>query len=234
MREPIRPGETLREDLDALGIERDGARAPHRGTGNRITQILNGRRAVTDDTALRLGHFFGTSGEFWLNLQKLCRGLRSARTARRSPGYQPWTRPRTCTRQADRPPPSGSRAFLPSPPCWMSPSRTSTRYPHAAYVAEYPHVLDQLPRSTPARIVTRRPLVAVQSTAAWHRIQRLQRQSPTGSPALPRRGKQLRRSQWSFSLSNSSRRRSARKSLTVERIKTLRVFAGHVVMPRSE
>ena len=38
---------------------------------NRITEILNGRRAVTGDTALRLGHFFGTSGEFWLNLQKL-------------------------------------------------------------------------------------------------------------------------------------------------------------------
>ena len=38
---------------------------------NRITEILNGRRAVTGDTALCLGHFFGTPGEFWLNLQKL-------------------------------------------------------------------------------------------------------------------------------------------------------------------
>lgn len=38
---------------------------------NRITGILNGRRAVTGDTALRLGHFFGTSPEFWMNLQKL-------------------------------------------------------------------------------------------------------------------------------------------------------------------
>ena len=38
---------------------------------NRVTRILNGRRAVTGDTALRLGRFFGTSGEFWLNLQKL-------------------------------------------------------------------------------------------------------------------------------------------------------------------
>jgi plasmid maintenance system antidote protein VapI len=38
---------------------------------NRITEILNGRRAVTGDTALRLGHFFGTSPEFWMNLQKL-------------------------------------------------------------------------------------------------------------------------------------------------------------------
>ena len=38
---------------------------------NRVTQILNGRRAITGDTALRLAHFFGTSPEFWLNLQKL-------------------------------------------------------------------------------------------------------------------------------------------------------------------
>ena len=38
---------------------------------NRIAEILTGRRAVTGDTALRLGRFFGTSGEFWLNLRKL-------------------------------------------------------------------------------------------------------------------------------------------------------------------
>jgi len=38
---------------------------------NRVTGILNGQRAVTGDTALRLGHFFGTSPEFWLNLQSL-------------------------------------------------------------------------------------------------------------------------------------------------------------------
>ena len=38
---------------------------------NRITEILNGQRSLTGDTALRLGHFFGTSPEFWLNLQSL-------------------------------------------------------------------------------------------------------------------------------------------------------------------
>ena len=38
---------------------------------NRVTQILNGTRAVTGDTALRLAHFFGTSAQFWLNLQSL-------------------------------------------------------------------------------------------------------------------------------------------------------------------
>jgi addiction module HigA family antidote len=38
---------------------------------NRVTGILNGQRAITGDTALRLAHFFGTSAEFWLNLQNL-------------------------------------------------------------------------------------------------------------------------------------------------------------------
>jgi len=49
---------------------------------NRITGILNGRRAVTGDTALRLAHFFGTSAEFWLNLQ----GLYELRTAQQKSG----------------------------------------------------------------------------------------------------------------------------------------------------
>jgi addiction module HigA family antidote len=38
---------------------------------NRVTQILNGARGITGDTALRLAHFFGTSAQFWLNLQAL-------------------------------------------------------------------------------------------------------------------------------------------------------------------
>jgi addiction module HigA family antidote len=38
---------------------------------NRVTGILNGRRAITGDTALRLAHFFGTRAEFWLNLKNL-------------------------------------------------------------------------------------------------------------------------------------------------------------------
>ena len=71
MREPIHPGETLREDLDALGISASELARRIEVPVNRITEILNGRRSVTGDTALRLGHFFGSSGEFWLNLQKL-------------------------------------------------------------------------------------------------------------------------------------------------------------------
>ena len=71
MRDPIHPGETLREDLEALGMSAAELARRIEVPVNRITEILNGRRAVTGDTALRLGRFFGTSGEFWLNLQKL-------------------------------------------------------------------------------------------------------------------------------------------------------------------
>ena len=71
MRDPIHPGETLREDLDALGMSAAGLARRIDVPVNRITEILNGRRSVSGDTALRLGHYFGTSGEFWLNLQKL-------------------------------------------------------------------------------------------------------------------------------------------------------------------
>ena len=70
-REAIHPGETLREDLDALGMSAAELARRIEVPVNRITEILNGRRAVTGDTALRLGRFFGTSGAFWLNLQKL-------------------------------------------------------------------------------------------------------------------------------------------------------------------
>ena len=71
MRDPIHPGETVREDLDALGMSAAELAQRIEVPVNRITEILNDRRAVTGDTALRLGRFFGTSGEFWLNLQKL-------------------------------------------------------------------------------------------------------------------------------------------------------------------
>ena len=68
---PIHPGEHLKEELDALGMPAAQlARQLHVPT-NRITAILNGRRGITGDTALRLSHFFGTSAEFWLNLQAM-------------------------------------------------------------------------------------------------------------------------------------------------------------------
>jgi antitoxin HigA-1 len=51
---------------------------------NRVTEILNGRRAITGDTALRLAHFFGTTAEFWLNLQSLYKLRLAQKKARKS------------------------------------------------------------------------------------------------------------------------------------------------------
>jgi addiction module HigA family antidote len=67
----IHPGEHLREELAELGLS---ARAFARALDipvNRVTQVLNGQRGITADTALRLARYFGTSAEFWLNLQSL-------------------------------------------------------------------------------------------------------------------------------------------------------------------
>ena len=69
--DPIHPGEHLAEELKELGMSAAALARHLKVPTNRITEILNGRRAVTGDTALRLAHFFGTSPEFWLNLQKL-------------------------------------------------------------------------------------------------------------------------------------------------------------------
>lgn len=67
----IHPGEHLAEELEALGMSAAELARQLKVPTNRITGILNGQRAITGDTALRLGHFFGTSPEFWLNLQSL-------------------------------------------------------------------------------------------------------------------------------------------------------------------
>lgn len=70
-RSAIHPGEHLAEELEALGMSAAELARQLKVPTNRITEILNGRRAITGDTALRLGHFFGTSPDFWMNLQKL-------------------------------------------------------------------------------------------------------------------------------------------------------------------
>ena|SRR5579862_6518416 len=67
----IHPGEHLAEELEELGMSAAGLARKIGVPTNRVTQILNGTRSITGDTALRLGHFFGTSGQFWLNLQSL-------------------------------------------------------------------------------------------------------------------------------------------------------------------
>src|SRR5947209_7773624 len=69
-RPPIHPGEILAGELEELNMTAAGlARILHVPT-NRITQILKGQRAITADTALRLGQWLGTGAELWLNLQK--------------------------------------------------------------------------------------------------------------------------------------------------------------------
>ena len=67
----IHPGEHLAEELAALDISAAELARKLDVPTNRVTQILNGTRGITGDTALRLAHFFGTSAQFWLNLQSL-------------------------------------------------------------------------------------------------------------------------------------------------------------------
>lgn len=67
----IHPGEHLAEELTELAMSAAELARKLNVPTNRITGILNGQRAITGDTALRLAHFFGTSAEFWLNLQSL-------------------------------------------------------------------------------------------------------------------------------------------------------------------
>lgn len=70
-RTAIHPGEHLKEELDTLGISASELARQIDVPPNRITEIINGERSLTADTALRLGHWFGTSADFWLNLQKI-------------------------------------------------------------------------------------------------------------------------------------------------------------------
>jgi antitoxin HigA-1 len=67
----IHPGEHLAEELEALDMSAAELARKIDVPTNRVTQILNGTRGITGDTALRLAHFFGTSAQFWLNLQSL-------------------------------------------------------------------------------------------------------------------------------------------------------------------
>jgi addiction module HigA family antidote len=79
---PIHPGQHLAEELKELGMSAAELARQLNVPTNRVTEILNGRRAITGDTALRLAHFFGTTAEFWLNLQ----GLYEIRLAQRKSG----------------------------------------------------------------------------------------------------------------------------------------------------
>lgn len=69
-RTPIHPGEHLAEELRKLGMAAAELARQIDVPVNRITGIINGQRGITADTALRLGHWFGTSPQFWMNLQQ--------------------------------------------------------------------------------------------------------------------------------------------------------------------
>ena len=70
-RTAIHPGRHLSEQLDELGLSASELARSLKVPANRITAILNGQRSITGDSALRLGHYFGVSPQFWLNLQSL-------------------------------------------------------------------------------------------------------------------------------------------------------------------
>ena len=68
-RPAIHPGEILADELEEIGITPTELSRQIAVPPNRVSQIIQGKRAITGDTALRLGHWFKTSAEFWLNLQ---------------------------------------------------------------------------------------------------------------------------------------------------------------------
>jgi len=65
----VHPGEVLEDALDELGITPTELARQIDVPPNRISQVIGGKRAVTGDTALRFGHWFGCEPQFWLNLQ---------------------------------------------------------------------------------------------------------------------------------------------------------------------
>jgi addiction module HigA family antidote len=67
----IHPGEHLAEEIKELHMSAAELARKLDVPTNRVTGILNGQRTITGDTALRLAHFFGTSAQFWMNLQNL-------------------------------------------------------------------------------------------------------------------------------------------------------------------
>ena len=69
-RAPLHPGEILREQFMAdFGVSVNRLARDLRVPPTRISEIVNERRAITPDTALRLARYFGTTAEFWINLQ---------------------------------------------------------------------------------------------------------------------------------------------------------------------
>jgi addiction module HigA family antidote len=66
---PVHPGEILKETLDDLGLSMNRLAKEMHVPANRISSIIAGQRAITGETALRLARYFGTTPEYWLNMQ---------------------------------------------------------------------------------------------------------------------------------------------------------------------
>ena len=65
----VHPGHVLKDELEELGVTPTEFALQIEVPPNRVSQIIGGKRSITGDTALRLGHWFGTDPQFWLNLQ---------------------------------------------------------------------------------------------------------------------------------------------------------------------
>jgi antitoxin HigA-1 len=66
---PVHPGRILKDEIEARSLSANALALALRTPSGRITDILNGKRGVSPETALRLGRYFGNSARFWLNLQ---------------------------------------------------------------------------------------------------------------------------------------------------------------------
>jgi antitoxin HigA-1 len=66
---PVHPGEVLKDELEEIGLSANAVALALRIPANRLTGIINGKRGITADTAMRLGRYFGTSPQLWMNLQ---------------------------------------------------------------------------------------------------------------------------------------------------------------------
>ena len=68
-RRVVHPGAVLKDELEEMGVTPSALARQINVPPNRVGQIIAGKRSVTGDTALRLGHWFGVEPQFWLNLQ---------------------------------------------------------------------------------------------------------------------------------------------------------------------
>ena len=69
LKRAVHPGQILKDELEELGVTPTEFARQIDVPANRVSQIINGKRSITGDTALRFGHWFGLEPQFWLNLQ---------------------------------------------------------------------------------------------------------------------------------------------------------------------